>query len=76
MKRLIDLAVSGLAILILSPGIIVVAVLVRIRLGPPVFFRQYRPGLHSEPFRIVKFRSMAESSGENGALRPDSDRLP
>ncbi len=75
MKRVIDLGLSALALLLLSPLLAVVALLVAIRLGRPVLFRQRRPGLHGEPFLLVKFRTMTDARTSEGALLPDEQRL-
>lgn len=74
-KRVMDVvgAVGGL--LLLSPVIATVAVLVRVRLGSPVIFRQERPGLDGEPFTLYKFRTMREANDENGDPLPDAERL-
>ena len=58
-----------------SPLILALAVLVRLRLGSPVLFRQIRPGLHGRPFEMVKFRTMTDARDTTGALLPDADRL-
>jgi len=76
MKRLFDLiaAISGLCLL--WPLLLLLALLVKIRLGSPVMFSQQRPGLHGKPFYIYKFRSMTDARDANGELLPDVDRLP
>lgn len=74
-KRALDLLLASLAIAILSPLLLAVAVLVRILLGKPVLFRQRRPGLHGLPFTCVKFRTMKETRDPAGNLLPDADRL-
>jgi len=61
--------------LILSPVILLVALLVRIRLGSPVLFRQQRPGLYGRPFTLLKFRTMTDATGETDELLPDAQRL-
>ncbi|MYM82952.1 sugar transferase [Duganella sp. FT50W] len=76
MKRLFDMLASGLALLLLSPVIIVTALLIRYKLGGPVLFRQMRPGLHGRPFQMVKFRSMRDAVDADGQPLPDEDRLP
>lgn len=63
------------SLLILSPLLVVLAVLIRIQLGSPVFFTQMRPGRHGRPFRILKFRTMNNFKDLNGVLLPDADRL-
>jgi len=74
-KRPIDLIISLLALIILSPVILVVALLVKIKLGSPVLFKQERPGLNETPFYLYKFRTMTDKKDENGQLLPDSLRL-
>lgn len=74
-KRCFDLVASLSAVIILSPVLVVVAVLVRIRLGSPVLFRQERPGLHGRPFVMYKFRTMTNSSDAHGNLLSDGERL-
>jgi len=74
-KRALDLAVAGLGLLVLSPLIAAIAALVRLRHGRPVLFRQKRPGLHGRPFTILKFRTMRDATGPDGAPLPDADRL-
>ena len=74
-KRGMDVVLAGLALLFLSPVIIVVAVLVRCKLGTPVIFTQERPGKDGEIFRLYKFRSMTDARDETGKLLPDGERL-
>jgi lipopolysaccharide/colanic/teichoic acid biosynthesis glycosyltransferase len=68
-KRLLDLALTLPGLLLLSPVLLGVALAVRIKLGPGVFFRQTRPGLHGKPFNILKFRTMEDGPGS------DAERL-
>ena len=75
LKRLIDMVVAALALIVLSPLIAIVALLVRAKLGSPILFRQVRPGLKGRPFTMVKFRTMLDDRDESGARRPDSERL-
>lgn len=75
-KRLFDLLAAGSALILLSPVLLIVAFLVRKRLGSPVLFVQQRPGLHGKPFRMAKFRTMTDARGPDGELLPDADRLP
>lgn len=75
-KRLFDIVVALTALALLSPIILVVAVLVRIKLGSPVLFRQARPGLGSKLFNMAKFRSMREAFDADGKPLPDGERLP
>jgi len=76
MKRLFDIVASICGLFVLWPILLLLALLVRIRLGSPVLFRQERPGLHGRPFYIYKFRSMTEARDEDDELLPDADRLP
>lgn len=74
-KRLLDLVLSFMALVCVSPLLALLTVLVRIKLGAPILFRQTRPGLHGKPFTIYKFRTMTEARDVNGQLRPDAERL-
>jgi lipopolysaccharide/colanic/teichoic acid biosynthesis glycosyltransferase len=74
-KRVFDLIVAGLAAVILSPLLLVLALLVRLNVGSPVLFWQERPGYKGRPFRIVKFRTMAETHAVDGKPLPDAVRL-
>ena len=74
-KRIVDVSFSFLAICIISPLLLVVAVLIRLKFGPPVLFRQQRPGLHTEPFTIIKFRTMNDARDAHGNLLPDAARI-
>ncbi len=74
-KRLLDIVLSGAALVILSPVLLITAVLVRIKLGSPVVFTQERPGKDEKVFKRHKFRSMTDARDENGNLLPDKDRL-
>ena len=74
-KRLRDIVLSGAALVILSPVLLITAVLVRIKLGSPVIFTQKRPGKDEKVFKLHKFRSMTDARDENGNLLPDNDRL-
>jgi lipopolysaccharide/colanic/teichoic acid biosynthesis glycosyltransferase len=75
LKRLFDLLVTGLGLLALALPLLVLAGLIRLKLGSPVLFRQVRPGLHGQPFEMVKFRTMTDECGAYGALLPDAQRL-
>ena len=75
LKRLIDLAFSLIAIIILSPIFFLVALLVRLKLGSPVLFKQNRPGLNGKIFTMYKFRTMTDEKNEKGELLPNSIRL-
>jgi len=75
LKRAFDLATTIPALIILSPLIGLISLLVRIRLGSPVLFRQQRPGLHGQPFTLYKFRTMTDARDAQGNLLPDAQRL-
>jgi undecaprenyl phosphate N,N'-diacetylbacillosamine 1-phosphate transferase len=75
LKRLMDFILSLIAILVLSPVLLIVAILVRVKLGSPILFKQKRPGLNEEIFKMYKFRTMTNETDENGVLLPDSVRL-
>jgi undecaprenyl phosphate N,N'-diacetylbacillosamine 1-phosphate transferase len=74
-KRPMDFILSLLSLIILSPVFLVVAILVRVKLGSPVLFKQKRPGLNEKIFTMYKFRTMTDERDENGELLPDSVRL-
>ena len=74
-KRLFDLVVAGLALAVLWPVMLLVALAVRIRLGTPILYSANRPGLGGRLFRMIKFRSMTDASDADGALLPDAQRL-
>lgn len=74
-KRAFDLISSATALLLLSPLIAIVAVLVRRKMGAPVFFRQQRPGLYGRPFMLVKFRTMRDAYDAAGKRLPDAERI-
>ena len=74
-KRLLDIVLSGLALIVLSPLLLVTAILVRVKLGSPVIFCQERPGKNEEIFKLHKFRSMSDARDEHGNLLPDEVRL-
>jgi sugar transferase EpsL len=74
-KRLLDLVIASLGLVILSPFMLIVAVLVRILLGAPVIFRQVRPGYREKPFQLYKFRTMTDARDASGRLLPDGERL-
>lgn len=74
-KRGLDILLSAFALIVLSPVLLVTAVLVRTKLGSPVIFRQARPGKDGKIFDLYKFRSMTDEKDENGDLLPDEVRL-
>ncbi|WP_263624187.1 sugar transferase [Cytobacillus kochii] len=75
LKRPMDFILSLIAIIVLSPVFLIVAVLVRTKLGSPVLFKQKRPGLNEEVFLMYKFRTMTDERDDKGELLPDSVRL-
>jgi lipopolysaccharide/colanic/teichoic acid biosynthesis glycosyltransferase len=74
-KRPMDFILALCAIIVLAPVLLIIAILVRIKLGSPVLFKQKRPGLNEKIFTLYKFRTMTDERDENGELLPDSDRL-
>ncbi len=74
-KRIFDIFISLLGMIILSPVYLVVAILVRVKLGSPIIFHQKRPGYREKIFTLCKFRTMTDERDENGELLPDSVRL-
>jgi len=74
-KRAFDLVITFIGLLLLVPVIILVAVLIRLKLGSAIFFKQARPGLNGEIFNMYKFRTMTNESDKGGVLKPDSVRL-
>ena len=75
LKRLFDLLVSLGMLLLLGLPLLLLVWIVRRKLGSPVLFRQTRPGLHGQPFMMIKFRTMTDESGPDGELLPDAQRL-
>ena len=74
-KRPLDFLLALLAVILLSPILLATAVLVRVKLGSPVLFRQERPGRYGRIFRLMKFRTMTDARDADGMLLPDADRL-
>jgi lipopolysaccharide/colanic/teichoic acid biosynthesis glycosyltransferase len=75
LKRVVDVVGASAALVVLSPVLAVVALLVRVRMGSPVLFRQQRPGRGGRPFAITKFRTMTDRRDVDGELLPDAERL-
>jgi len=75
MKRLLDFFSALLAVLLLFPLILIVALLVKVNLGSPVIFCQIRPGHYEKPFKIYKFRTMSDLYGKDGVLLSDQNRM-
>ena len=74
-KRLFDLLVAAILLAVLAPVFLVVALLVRVRLGAPVLFTQWRPGLRGQPFLLYKFRTLTSAMASDGSLLPDRERI-
>ena len=75
-RRLLDLALTVSALIMLLPVLALAALLVRVRLGSPVLFRQQRPGLHGKPFTLLKFRTMTDSRNAQDNQLPDEQHRP
>ncbi len=75
LKRLFDIVISIIALVVFSPVILILTYQIRKKLGSPVFFRQTRPGLHGKPFRMIKFRTMKDACDKEGNLLPDAERM-
>ncbi|MDO4223809.1 MAG: sugar transferase [Acinetobacter sp.] len=75
LKRLLDILIASIALILLSPLYFFVAYKVKKNLGSPVLFRQVRPGLHGKPFEMIKFRTMKDAVDADGNPLPDSERL-
>lgn len=75
MKRLLDISIAFISLIILSPLYFYVAYKIKKNLGSPVLFRQVRPGLHGKPFEMIKFRTMKDALDTEGNPLPDSERL-
>lgn len=74
-KRILDIVISGIALILLSPVYLVLAILIRIKLGSPVIFHQDRPGKDQKIFTLRKFRTMTDEKDEHGNWQPDNQRL-
>lgn len=75
MKRLFDFTAASLGLIVLTLPMLVLIWQIRRKLGSPVFFRQTRPGRHGQSFKMVKFRTMTDAHGPDGALLPDAERI-
>jgi lipopolysaccharide/colanic/teichoic acid biosynthesis glycosyltransferase len=75
-KRLLDIVFSLVGLILISPVFLTVMILVRVKLGSPIFFHQNRPGRNGKIFGLLKFRSMTDARGKDGELLPDEQRLP
>ena len=75
MKRPLDFLIALIILISFAPIILLLILLVRKKIGTPVFFSQVRPGLNAKPFKMFKFRTMTDAHDANGDLLPDSERL-
>lgn len=75
MKRSLDLALSLLGVIFLLPFFLIITLVIRLKIGSPVFFKQVRPGLNGEKFMMIKFRTMTDDRDENGFLLSDKERM-
>jgi sugar transferase EpsL len=75
-KRILDLALTLPAVVLLSPLVVLAALLAAIGVGSPILFYQQRPGLLGRPFILIKFRTMTDARDAGGKLRPDAERMP
>lgn len=75
MKRLFDLAFSSIGLIVFGPIMLLLVVLIKLKIGTPIFFKQQRPGRHGKPFILYKFRTMTNARNEMGELLPDYLRL-
>ncbi len=74
-KRIFDFTAALFGLILLAPLFVLIAILVSVKLGRPVFFKQTRPGLHAHPFTMIKFRTMTNEKAENGELLPNDMRI-
>lgn len=74
-KRVLDLTLASIALIVLLPLLVLLALLIQFKLGVPILFRQQRPGLHGKPFVLLKFRTMTNVCDSFGNLLPDAERL-
>ncbi len=74
-KRALDILISGIGLICISPVLLVLAILVRVKLGSPIIFKQERPGLNEKIFTLKKFRTMTDARDSEGNLLPDAERL-
>ncbi|WP_322783947.1 sugar transferase [Legionella sp. PATHC038] len=75
LKRFFDVLLASILLIVFMPILIIVGLLIRYRLGSPIFFRQDRPGLHGKTFQVIKFRTMKELYDKQGEVLPDKDRI-
>lgn len=75
MKRIMDILVSLIGLILISPLLIIISAIIVVKLGRPVFFTQDRPGLNARPFKMIKFRTMTNETDEEGHLLPNEKRM-
>ncbi len=75
MKRILDVVVASFGLIVCAPLLLILIILVRVKLGSPVFFCQVRPGIKGRPFTMLKFRTMTDARDANGRMLPDERRL-
>ncbi len=75
MKRVTDIIFAIFMLFVVAPAMLFLAAVIRIKLGSPIFFRQTRPGLHGQPFEMIKFRTMTDARDADGRLLSDAERL-
>lgn len=75
MKRISDIIIALIGLILLSPILILLMFFIKIRIGSPILFKQVRPGLNGQPFLMIKFRTMNSATDQNGNLLPDHERL-
>ncbi|MEQ1824154.1 MAG: sugar transferase [Fimbriimonadaceae bacterium] len=75
LKRIFDIVVASVTLILFAPLLVLLGILVRLKHGSPVVFRQTRPGLNGKPFKMIKFRTMTNAKDANGELLPDDQRL-
>ncbi len=74
-KRVMDLTIAVVALVLLSPAMVLIAIILRVKMGSPVLFRQYRPAYKCKPVVLLKFRTMTDARDAQGNLLPDAERL-
>lgn len=74
MKRIMDIVISLLGLIVIFPLLLILSLMIWVQLGRPVFFTQVRPGQHGQPFRMIKFRSMTNETDTDGNLLPNEER--
>ncbi|WP_305883741.1 sugar transferase [Pseudomonas sp. NFACC42-2] len=75
MKRIFDIVFSFLGLIVFFPALVILSVMIRLKLGSPIFFTQERPGLGGKPFKMIKFRTMRDAVDSDGIPLPDGERM-